>query len=210
MNNDEYYRILGIGKDAEPDEIKRAYHQKAKSAHPDKGGDAEEFTRLQIAYRCLSDEESKASYDATGEAKAKVDIENAALNHVINILKGTIDQADKVKVDPLTLDLVQMVRDGLVGSRAKVEEKVLRHENQASKLVQIAKRLKPKTGKKSSMRALLRYQANIEKQQGKAGRRVMATFDRAIKIVDDHEFDMMEHMEQTATTNWPSGIRFFR
>jgi len=39
-------RDLGLDKKATPDQVKRAYHRKAKGSHPDTGGDAEQFARV--------------------------------------------------------------------------------------------------------------------------------------------------------------------
>lgn len=47
--------ILGVGRDADADEIRRAYRRLARRSHPDAGGDASEFHRLQQAVTVLLD-----------------------------------------------------------------------------------------------------------------------------------------------------------
>jgi DnaJ-domain-containing protein 1 len=49
----EALRLLGLEHDASPQAIKRAYWRLAKTHHPDLGGDAEAFHRLDAAYRLL-------------------------------------------------------------------------------------------------------------------------------------------------------------
>jgi DnaJ family protein A protein 2 len=61
------YETLGLQKGASSDEIKKAYHKLALKNHPDKGGDAEEFKKIQEAYSVLSDPAKKAQYDQTGQ-----------------------------------------------------------------------------------------------------------------------------------------------
>jgi curved DNA-binding protein CbpA len=68
MNN--YYEILGIGRSASADDIKKAFREKAKRLHPDlagkhgQGHDAEgEMRRLITAYEALSNEERRYEYD---------------------------------------------------------------------------------------------------------------------------------------------------
>lgn len=47
------HEILGVDIDASKSEIKRAYREKVLETHPDKGGNNEEFIRIQEAYECL-------------------------------------------------------------------------------------------------------------------------------------------------------------
>lgn len=65
----DLYETLGVDPDATEDDIKRAYKRKAMIVHPDRGGDNDAFTALKKAYEVLSDEESRAHYDETGEVK---------------------------------------------------------------------------------------------------------------------------------------------
>jgi curved DNA-binding protein CbpA len=59
----DYYRILGLGIDAEHEEIKAAYRILAQRYHPDKGGHHHEFLLIQEAYDILSNPHTKRSYD---------------------------------------------------------------------------------------------------------------------------------------------------
>ncbi len=59
----DYYSILGVQKNANPEEIKRAYRRLAAQHHPDRGGDTKKFQEIQAAYDILSNPEKKAAYD---------------------------------------------------------------------------------------------------------------------------------------------------
>ena len=48
------YEVLGVEKDAAPEEIKKAFRRKAKKVHPDKGGSTEQFQETERAYAILS------------------------------------------------------------------------------------------------------------------------------------------------------------
>ncbi len=68
----DYYEVLGVGKDASADEIKKAYRKLAVKYHPDKNpGDKEaeeKFKEAAEAYSILSDPDKKARYDQFGHA----------------------------------------------------------------------------------------------------------------------------------------------
>jgi len=62
----DYYEVLGVKKDATPEQIKKAYRKMASKHHPDKGGDKDKFQEVQQAYEHLSDATKRQHYDAYG------------------------------------------------------------------------------------------------------------------------------------------------
>lgn len=72
MEYKDYYKILGIERNASKEEIKRAYRKLALKTHPDRNpGDAkaeERFKEINEAYQVLSDPEKKSRYDQLGES----------------------------------------------------------------------------------------------------------------------------------------------
>lgn len=65
----DYYEVLGVSRDASPEEIKKAYRRLARKYHPDVSSepDAEErFKEINAAYEVLSDPERRAMYDRYG------------------------------------------------------------------------------------------------------------------------------------------------
>ncbi|MEE9410072.1 MAG: DnaJ domain-containing protein, partial [Candidatus Heimdallarchaeota archaeon] len=68
----DYYEVLGVSKDANETEIKKAFRKKAMENHPDRNPDdpkaAEKFKEATEAYEILSDPEKRAAYDRFGFA----------------------------------------------------------------------------------------------------------------------------------------------
>ena len=63
----DYYKVLGVEKNASADEIKKAFRKKAHTYHPDKdGGDEAKFKEVNEAYQTLSDKNKRAQYDSFG------------------------------------------------------------------------------------------------------------------------------------------------
>jgi molecular chaperone DnaJ len=69
MSKRDYYEVLGIGKGASDDEIKKAFRRKAVEHHPDKtGGDDKAFKEINEAYEVLKDSSKRQRYDQFGHA----------------------------------------------------------------------------------------------------------------------------------------------
>jgi curved DNA-binding protein CbpA len=98
MSNREHrdpYRVLGVRRQASPDEIARAYRRAARATHPDGGGSgagAERFRAVSDAYDVLRDPGRRAGYDrlhplprqqAAGAAGGSVRYAASGSQHVV-------------------------------------------------------------------------------------------------------------------------------
>ena len=66
----DFYEVLGVGRDAAPDEIQRAYRKLARTYHPDINKDPraeDRFKEISEAYDVLSDPAQRKRYDAFGD-----------------------------------------------------------------------------------------------------------------------------------------------
>lgn len=69
MTKRDYYEVLGVGKNASADEIKKAFRRLAVQHHPDKeGGDEAKFKEVNEAYEVLKDPSKRQRYDQFGHA----------------------------------------------------------------------------------------------------------------------------------------------
>ena len=78
MKYKDYYKILGVGREAGDEELKKAYRRLARKYHPDvsKEPDAKEkFQDVSEAYETLRDRQKRAAYDSLGSHRAGRDFQ---------------------------------------------------------------------------------------------------------------------------------------
>ncbi len=73
---EDYYKVLGVGRDATPEQIQKAYRDLARKyhpdLHPDDKGAKKKFQQLQTAFEVLNDKSKRELYDRYGSAYESV------------------------------------------------------------------------------------------------------------------------------------------
>ncbi|WP_349434667.1 DnaJ domain-containing protein [Pararhizobium sp. A13] len=117
------YETLGLERDADGDAIKTAYRKAAKTAHPDSGGDTEEFGRLQACYDLLKDPVRRKVYDNTGYDPQLADPRDLKgilmLETLVN--EFILDEREPGSFDPLAA-MRRKLSDDIVKSRFHILE----------------------------------------------------------------------------------------
>jgi len=96
MNNKDFYKILGINRNASSDDIKKAYRNLSKKYHPDinKSDEAiQKYKDVQEAYETLSNEEKRKTYDSLNNKTSFDNIFNETNDYYSSIF-GNKDYAD--------------------------------------------------------------------------------------------------------------------
>jgi DnaJ-like protein len=89
----DYYRVLGVARDAEPIVIRAAFRALAKRYHPDTGiKDDKKFREINEAHEVLSDAERRAEYDLLNQTA----YEQSASPAPQTPTKGTLDKAQRI------------------------------------------------------------------------------------------------------------------
>lgn len=138
----EHYKNLDIDENASASDIKKAYRGKASKHHPDKGGDSEQFQKIQRAYLVLSDPKRRSRYDASGgqdDQKTSVDTvlaeAYAALGQQFNsVMEQAINNLANV-------DLVSVITESVLKNRAAFNTQIIQQRQLKAKMEEAKERL---------------------------------------------------------------------
>lgn len=179
------YEVLGLTESAIAAEIKAAHRQAVKTHHPDVGGDAATFERVQRAYAILSDPERRAHYDSTGleddpGAATADQLAQAAISALIVQFIGSQDDLDRT-------DIVAAIRNVFLRQKAGHEETCRQIDMRLMRVKTIRRRLhrKDDTGE---LEAVL-SQRERELYAARAGEETqIAVVDRALGLLHGYSY----------------------
>lgn len=198
-----FYEILGVDKNASPEEIKKAYRSLSKIHHPDVGGDEEEFKKISEAYTTLSDEAGKKHYDDFGCAPNSEESKHMLI--VVNSLCLVFDQmcASLTPEEFESYDLIGTLR---VSVECKIDHmksliaNVKKQIQQVSKLKSILEeRLKRKADVKPTPNffiGTLNKRIAIAEQDLVAHEYQLKVAEDMCNLINEYEFNFDKNAEQ--------------
>ena len=198
---EDHYEALGVGKDATAEQITDAYRRKARKAHPDAGGDKEQFQLIAMAYSVLSNADKRDRYDR-GE-----NVDNA--NPMLTAVALMAQEAFMSSEDPMqwmrgkAKEHIREARHGMSGN-AKVRDKL---SAKLEKLKKANEKCKNERGYQFMVDTISRFidtgkQADVRLQES------ISLYESVLLFIDNIEFPKEEYQPFTrpirATGIWVS------
>jgi len=117
------YEMLGVSREADGTAIKSAYRKRAKTAHPDAGGDVDAFAKLTTAYELLCDPLRRKVYDDTGYDPELADTKDLQGLVILETLVNEIilDEREPGSFDPVSA-MRRKLTDKIVNARLHILE----------------------------------------------------------------------------------------
>ena len=182
------YDVLGIDRRATTEQIRQAYRSKAKTMHPDAGGNAEEFAEIAQAADVLCDAESREAYDSSGKLPgAEAPVDAGAYDLLMSLFAAEVEKTIAA-LNP-NMDVKAMVMTDLSNKALGLAEMRGQMERRIAKLQDAAKRLKVKdvTADRLTPR-LLAMAASVSEHLKKIAEDVQR-HERAAEILGEYFWD---------------------
>jgi curved DNA-binding protein CbpA len=186
------YAVLGVARAASAGAIKAAYRKRVRHAHPDRGGDPEDFIVIVRAFGLLSDPEMRRIFDETGI----VDIESLKTyrHDVTAVLADMFDAAVQSAVAAglkLTqVDFIQLMGAAVAKGKADTSTQVNRIEGEITALRGLMRRIKRNDDHENLFVERLLAQVKAKSDQHDALRRRLLILETASVELGNYESDV--------------------
>ena len=199
------YSQLHIEATATAAEIRTAYRQLSKKHHPDKGGDPEQFHRINHAYEILSDPAGRELYDQTGVdslTKWRITIEQNFILLVTNAMEKQASDPRKA-----IIEMIESMDQQLKSDQQQLERKQQKIEKQAKRTKRIT------AGPDFVAAAYAEHISKLIDQRSEISVRLKLNQDMLAEL-EHFEFEIIEPKESpdfwgSVTKSTPSMHRYF-
>lgn len=182
------YEALGVHEDSDTPAIRAAYIDKAKTAHPDAGGNEKEFHRISRAFETLSDPDKRSHYDKTGEIREES--EGNLRSQALNLLARMMMQ---VLVGSLPLD--SNVLGAMVEDLSNQLQGLAKQDHTAAIALERANRMRGmfSSGEDDVLTPMIENSIKMLEQNRSDSLKDVEVRRYAIHILADHEYDGWRH-----------------
>jgi curved DNA-binding protein CbpA len=186
------YAVLGVARAASAGAIKAAYRKRVRHAHPDRGGDPEDFIVIVRAFGLLSDPEMRRIFDETGI----VDIESLKTyrRDVTAVLADMFDAAVQSAVAAglkLTqVDFIDLMGSAVAKGKAETSSQARRLEGEIDGLKALRQRIRRNDDNENLFVERLNAQVQAKSEQHEALRRRLFILETASVELGNYESDV--------------------
>jgi hypothetical protein len=196
------YDELGVSRTASLREIRTAYRKRAKTCHPDTGGDPATFARLKLAYDILIDPKRRQAFDATGDAsEATPDNTQAEVLAHLSVVLQTVVAERHNQISQI--DLIGEMAARLHANAATFRTEIRQMHTTMAVWALAAGRIVVKRGKPNTLAELCRSTVKSLEQRVQEHERRIATIERAIAMLKDFSY---KRDPRTNTVEMPASI----
>ena len=201
------YEALNINKSATKEQIKKAYRKKAQKAHPDAGGNAEDFHLISTAYTVLMDDTKKAHYDDTGKYNEKVnDLDQQAFQELFAMINKLIGEMIQGNVEVIQKNIIKTVRAGIGQGIDKTIDIIREAKKKAKNLEKLKERFNYTGDKINIVAGVFEQQSKALATQIRQQEDVKIIGKKMLELLKDYEFRVDEKNQKDFTEIISGGL----
>lgn len=179
------YETLGVGRAAAAHEIKSAFRKAAKRAHPDAGGNADEFSRLNRAYLVLVDPDRRAEYDRTGKVDEHADNSHLA---ALQVLHQMMDEIIEQVGERICVDVVAEMRRAMDAKLAQIAREITTCRRKVVRLARFASKFRKEAGE-NVLRKMVEAKIAGAERGIESAEKAIADITKARALLDGYSFE---------------------
>lgn len=182
----DLYADLGVARDADAKEIRRAYRRRSKTAHPDAGGSREEWHRVSTALLVLTDPQRRAQYDETGQYdELRPDNQMA---ETMNVIAGSLGRVlAGAKQGMPVMNFVQCMRNDIGKHKTGCVQQRDQAQREIDSVEKFARRFTKKKGGKNWLYEIARGTVGAQQSIVDKCNHEIACADRALEFLADYD-----------------------
>ena len=177
------YEELELSQFCTEEEIKLKYRTLASIHHPDKGGDAEKFKRIKLAYEVLIDPTRRKEYDVSGKIHQDPSTKSEAIQELSSLLNHILRSTD-----PSSIDLLSIMRGEINNLKNQANNNIDAVSISLQKLNIVRDKLKFKKDSEDILHSFVSKQIEMRIDELKNFKRKLIVFDTMLEILDDYTY----------------------
>ncbi|TPW33103.1 J domain-containing protein [Martelella alba] len=189
------YEVLGLERSADEKAIRTAYRRLAKEAHPDSGGDEEQFARLQASYDLLKDPVRRKIFDDTGfdpELSDPKDLKGLMLLEPL-VNEMILDDREPGSFDPVAA-MRRKLSDDILKNRFHILE-LERHRTRVRKHLDRLARKKNKAGGSDVLGSMLRARTESISEAIHSAEQQIEFIEQAYTMLEGYAYELQSDDE---------------
>ena len=181
------YDDLELPKTSTYEEIKQKYRILAQLHHPDKGGDAEKFKRIRLAYEVLSDPIKREHYDSTGDHYDDINLDSEVMGRLAVMLSLFVQH-----INPEFDDLILKMKFEIHALQQQTTNAIVECNNLISKMNVISKKIKLKKEGENLLKSVVDKKILGLHTELINHKRGLIVFARMLEVLEDYHFSSDE------------------
>ena len=181
------YDDLELPKTSTYEEIKQKYRILAQLHHPDKGGDAEKFKRIRLAYEVLSDPIKREHYDSTGDHYDDVNLDSEVMGRLAVMLSLFVQH-----INPEFDDLILKMKFEIHALQQQTTNAIVECNNLIAKMNVISKKIKLKKEGENLLKSVVDKKVLGLHTELINHKRGLIVFARMLEVLEDYHFSSDE------------------